>query len=131
MIDSIEFRRHCSTVHKFIDEAVQEALSVKYQDGKSADVHSFLDALIKVTRDPRVLRGQLLNLMLAGRDTTACCLTWTLYVIVCLKVCAGLLTNLPTVDFSHNIRMFVQSSDRRSALFLVQAKTRLCQTGTC
>lgn len=85
IVDSLEFRAHCSTVHKFIDEAVQEALSVKYQGGKSADVHCFLDALIEETRDPRVLRDQLLNVMLAGRDTTACCLTWVLYVIVCLK----------------------------------------------
>lgn len=78
MIDSSEFRGHCSTVHKYIDEAVQEALSVKHQGGKPADVHSFLDALIKETLDPRVLHDQLLNVMLAGRDTTACCLTWAL-----------------------------------------------------
>lgn len=26
------------------------------------------------------LRDQLLNVLLAGRDTTACCLSWTLYV---------------------------------------------------
>lgn len=95
MIDSKEFRGHCSTVHKFIDDAVQEALSVEYQDSKSAHMPSFLDALIKETRDPRVLRDQLLNVMLAGRDTTACCLTWTLCVILYLKVRAGLLTNLP------------------------------------
>ena len=82
VIDSTDFRRHCSNVHKFIDEAVQEALSAEYQHAKSADVHSFLDALIKETRDPRVLRDQLLNVMLAGRDTTACCLTWTLYVML-------------------------------------------------
>jgi cytochrome P450 len=91
LIDNRDFRRHCSIVHKFIDEAVQEALSAEYQDSKSADMHSFLDALIKETRDPRVLRDQLLNVMLAGRDTTACCLTWTLYVIVWLTLHAGLL----------------------------------------
>jgi len=80
LIGGKEFQKHCSIVHRFIDEAVQEALSVEYQDGKAADVHSFLDALIQETRDPRFLRDQLLNVMLAGRDTTACCLTWTLYV---------------------------------------------------
>lgn len=105
MVDSLAFRGHCLAVHKFIDEAVQEALSVKYQDGKSADLHCFLDALIKETRDPRVLRDQLLNVMLAGRDTTACCLTWVLYVIVCLKVRAGLLINLP------NSRLLAQHPD--------------------
>ncbi|KAL8711970.1 MAG: hypothetical protein Q9220_003666 [cf. Caloplaca sp. 1 TL-2023] len=77
LIGGKDFRRHCSIVHEFIDDAVQEALSAEYQKGKAADVHSFLDALIQQTRDPKVLRDQLLNVMLAGRDTTACCLTWT------------------------------------------------------
>ena len=78
LIDGKEFRNHCSIVHRFIDEAVQEAFSVEHQQGKVADAHSFLDALIQETRDPKVLRDQLLNVMLAGRDTTACCLMWTL-----------------------------------------------------
>ncbi|KAL8669813.1 MAG: hypothetical protein Q9168_005617 [Polycauliona sp. 1 TL-2023] len=77
LIGGKEFRRQCSIVHEFIDEAVQGALSAEYQKDKAEDVHSFLDALIQQTRDPKVLRDQLLNVMLAGRDTTACCLTWT------------------------------------------------------
>lgn len=105
MVDSIGFRVHCSIVHKFINEAVQEALTAKYQDGKSADVHCFLDALIKESRDPRALRDQLLNVMLAGRDTTASCLTWALYVIVFLKARARLLTNMP------NSRLLAQHLD--------------------
>jgi cytochrome P450 len=71
-----EFRENCAIVHRFIDGAIQEALSMEHD--KASDVHSFLDALIQETRDPKVLRDQLLNVMLAGRDTTACCLTWTL-----------------------------------------------------
>ena len=93
LIGGKEFRKHCSIVHRFIDEAVQEALSVEYQDGKAADVHSFLDALIQLTHDPKILRDQLLNVMLAGRDTTACCLTWTLYVVMCLRMNVDLPTN--------------------------------------
>jgi cytochrome P450 len=79
-VDNKEFRKHCSTVHKFIDEAVEEALSIASGDDQSTGAHSFLEALVKETRDPRILRDQLLNVMLAGRDTTACCLTWTLYI---------------------------------------------------
>ena len=30
------------------------------------------------------LRDQLVNVLLAGRDTTACCLSWTLYVLYCV-----------------------------------------------
>lgn len=77
-VNNKEFRRNCAVVHKFIDEAVSEALKVPQADGNHGGAHSFLDALIKETRDPRVLRDQLLNIMLAGRDTTACCLSWTL-----------------------------------------------------
>ncbi|CAG8955168.1 hypothetical protein HYFRA_00007184 [Hymenoscyphus fraxineus] len=77
LIGGKEFRKNCSIVHQFIDEAIHEALSAEYQENKLGHVHSFLDALMKETRDPKVLRDQLLNVMLAGRDTTACCLTWT------------------------------------------------------
>jgi hypothetical protein len=80
LIGGKEFRQNNAIVHQFVDESIQEALSVDYQDGKVADVHCFLDALVQETRDPKVVRDQLLNVLLAGRDTTACCLTWTLYV---------------------------------------------------
>ncbi|KAL9636695.1 MAG: hypothetical protein Q9204_002163, partial [Flavoplaca sp. TL-2023a] len=92
LIGGKEFRRQCSIVHEFIDEAVQGAFSAEYQKDKAADVHSFLDALIQQTRDPKVLRDQLLNVMLAGRDTTACCLTWTF-----LRIKSRLLAQHPDV----------------------------------
>ena len=91
LIGGKEFRKSCSTVHRFIDEAVEEALSAAYQDGQAKDVKSFLEALIKESRDPKVLRDQLLNVMLAGRDTTACCLTWTLYVVTRMRIIVDLL----------------------------------------
>ena len=95
LIGGKDFRRQCSIVHGFIDEAVQEALAFEHQDQKSEEVHSFLDALIRETRDPRVLRDQLLNIMLAGRDTTACCLTWTLYVTIISRVGKNFPANKP------------------------------------
>ena len=88
-----KYRKSSSVVHRFIDEAAQEALSEEYQDNKTRDVHCFLDALIQETRDRKVLRDQLLNIMLAGRDTTACCLTWTLYVATRLKKSKGFAEN--------------------------------------
>ena len=76
-----EYRKYCSIVHRFVDEMVQAALSEKPRNDGAGDVYSFLSDLIRETRDRRVLRDQLLNIMLAGRDTTACCLTWTLYAL--------------------------------------------------
>ncbi len=84
LIGGSEIRKQCSIVHRFIDEAVQEALSVEHQDGRLGDVHGFLDALVQEIRDPRVLRDPPLNVMLAGRDLTACCLIWKLDVVICL-----------------------------------------------
>lgn len=86
LIGGKDFRKQCSTVHRFIDAAVQEALSVKRQQNQAEYAHSFLDDLIQETRNPKVLRDQLVNMMLAGRDTTACWLTWTLYVTMTSRV---------------------------------------------
>ena len=74
-----KFRKACSTCHEFVDDAVQKALDSatrNVEDQKKPYV--FIDALVKETRDPKVLRDQCMNILLAGRDTTACCLTWTL-----------------------------------------------------
>ncbi|KAJ5569832.1 uncharacterized protein N7459_009262 [Penicillium hispanicum] len=76
-----ETRRWEKQVHDFVDNIVRNALQ-KVQDGKIAgdeEKHSyvFLDALIATTRDPIELRSQLLNILLAGRDTTASLLSWT------------------------------------------------------
>jgi cytochrome P450 len=34
------------------------------------------------TQEPKVLRDALLNVLLAGRDTTACMLTWTMRLLL-------------------------------------------------
>lgn len=82
------FRDACNTCHRFVDEAVSKALEVfsrnegtgkqEDYDGKPSSV--FVETLLQQTRDPQVIRDQCLNLLLAGRDTTGCCLQWTLYV---------------------------------------------------
>jgi len=38
----------------------------------------FIDAIAEESRDPNALRDQLVNILLAGRDTTACLLSWVL-----------------------------------------------------
>lgn len=73
--------RACSTVHRFLDSAIKEALEAKYERDSEPDnarKYVFIDALIEQTKDPKVLRDQCLSLLLAGRDSTAACLVWTL-----------------------------------------------------
>lgn len=81
------FRRACKTSHRFVDQAIQRALNAAEtpQHEKSTEEvkkqYVFIDALIQETRDKKELRDQCLNVLLAGRDTTACCLTWTLRLL--------------------------------------------------
>jgi cytochrome P450 len=41
--------------------------------------YTFLQALASVTKDRKVLRDQIVAILLAGRDTTAAALSWTMY----------------------------------------------------
>lgn len=95
ILNGQRFREACRTCHRFMDGAVRKALAVsekshpavgmKPASGQGDDENSgyvFIEALVHETRDPKVIRDQCLNVLLAGRDTTGCCLQWTLYVNV-------------------------------------------------
>jgi len=74
------FRRACTTVHDFVDNYIRER---EVENQKAKDTHavlteSFVDQLAKESSSRTMLRDQLLNILLAGRDTTACCLSWTM-----------------------------------------------------
>ena len=78
-----KFRGACEFVHSFVDSIVADALNK--EDGEMSSRmdeenknYLFIDALIARTRDPKIIRDQLVNVLLAGRDTTACLLSWTL-----------------------------------------------------
>ena len=97
LLNTNEFRKACETCHQFVDFAVERAIEASATDSTSGDDldeanYVFIDALIKQTQDKRVLRDQCLNVLLAGRDTTGCCLTWTLYVKVIYQLLSMLIS---------------------------------------
>lgn len=83
------FRDACSTCHRFVDAAVAKALEAHEtrhhvttradEDAKDGehDSYAFVESLLQQTTDPQVIRDQCLNVLLAGRDTTGCCLQWS------------------------------------------------------
>ncbi|KAK8196854.1 cytochrome P450 52A12 [Phyllosticta capitalensis] len=80
------FHKLCADVHAFVDYFVQLALArekgappPKGANGK--DKYVFLHAIADQTRNPAILREQLLNILLAGRDTTASLLSWTIWLL--------------------------------------------------
>lgn len=68
-----EFRRCSKIVHEFGDYYVNKALNATPEEVEkfSKGGYVFLYELLKETRNPKVLRDQSLNILLAARDTTA------------------------------------------------------------
>jgi cytochrome P450 len=79
-VDGPEFRQACRVVHHFVDQIIDRCLLSAQGDNKGTGRHVFLDSIAKGTQDRAALRGQIINLLTAGRDTTACLLSWTLFV---------------------------------------------------
>lgn len=77
------FRKCLATMNAFVMEYVNRALLLSPDElaskTKSDMSYTFLHELASYTRDPKVLRDQLVAVLLAGRDTTASSLSWTIY----------------------------------------------------
>ncbi len=73
-----QFRRSCSIVHRFVDDYISERGVDKEKGSDQESSESFIDRLAQESDSHEMLRDQLLNILLAGRDTTACCLSWTM-----------------------------------------------------
>lgn len=77
MIGGSEFRRACSDVHEFADQLIDRNV---FRGDEKRNI--FLDVVAESTADRLALRGQILSLLVAGRDTTACLLTWTFFMLI-------------------------------------------------
>ncbi|MCJ1477166.1 hypothetical protein MMC13_005837 [Lambiella insularis] len=68
-----QFRADCNYVQEFVDDFVEKGLAhAKLSDAeKDDDRYVFCYELVKQTRDKVQIRSELLNILLAGRDTTA------------------------------------------------------------
>jgi cytochrome P450 len=90
-----KFNRDIKTMNSFVEPYIEDALRLspdeldkrtKSDDDNSGgggsgggSSYTFLHALARYTRDRTVLRDQLVAVLLAGRDTTACSLSWLFY----------------------------------------------------
>ena len=76
-----EFREQLGVMNDFIQPYIERVLTLSTSelDQKLSHQETFLDALARFTRDPRVLRDQLVAVLLAGRDTTAGTLSFCLF----------------------------------------------------
>ncbi|KAK4209999.1 oxidoreductase-like protein [Rhypophila decipiens] len=90
LLPTRKFKEHCAAVHKYAEWFVQLRLQRgdSYLDGIQSETgavsrprYILLDELAKVTQDPVELRSQTLNVLTAGRDTTAALVAWIFYLL--------------------------------------------------
>lgn len=76
-----KFREELKVMDDFLQPYIETVLSLSPDDlhKKLSKRETFLHALSRFTRDPRVLRDQLVAVLLAGRDTTAGTLSFCLF----------------------------------------------------
>ncbi|KAI9889346.1 MAG: hypothetical protein M1814_005589 [Vezdaea aestivalis] len=67
-----------SFVTPFIEQALRLSPSELEDTVKTSRSYTFLHAVAAYTRDPQMIRDQIVAVLLAGRDTTAGTLSWTL-----------------------------------------------------
>ncbi|MCJ1402001.1 hypothetical protein MMC11_005220 [Xylographa trunciseda] len=77
-----KFREACTSVHTFVEDIIQQRHNDTDSSEGKEERYIFLDAVAQDTKDKNELRDQLLNILLAGRDTTACLLTWIFHLLL-------------------------------------------------
>ncbi|KAL1968158.1 hypothetical protein VTN77DRAFT_2289 [Rasamsonia byssochlamydoides] len=77
------YYRGIKTIDDFVVPFVHQALALSPEElekrSRSEKSFTFLHSLANFTRDPKVIRDQVVAVLLAGRDTTAATLSWTFY----------------------------------------------------
>ncbi|KAK7743683.1 hypothetical protein SLS62_010515 [Diatrype stigma] len=84
LVSRRSFRAGLRTVNEFLNTYIDQTLRLGPEELASktkSDVqgYTFLHELASFTRDRKVIRDQLIAVLLAGRDTTAATLSWAFY----------------------------------------------------
>ncbi|KAJ7625746.1 cytochrome P450 [Roridomyces roridus] len=96
-------------ISEFLDPVIHAAMEKRKMGGKSEEeASSLLDDMLNTTSDPQLLKDEMLNMLLAGRDTTMHTITIVIYFFamypdVCVRARAEVLervglTRRPTYD---------------------------------
>ena len=77
------YLKACGVIKKHTDDYVNQALKEIHGHGtdSTSNRYVFIKELYDELNDPALVRDQLVNVLMAGRDSTACLMSWTVYVI--------------------------------------------------
>jgi cytochrome P450 len=80
LIPRKRFNQNLKVIDQFLEPFIEDALHLSDEElekrTKSDEGYTFLHSLAGYTKDRTVIRDQLVAVLLAGRDTTACTLAW-------------------------------------------------------
>ncbi|KAB5576592.1 cytochrome P450 alkane hydroxylase [Coniochaeta sp. 2T2.1] len=83
LLEGREWRKSCRWVQVFADQIIDQHLMDKQlSNGPNRGRSSLLQGVAEGCHDRATLRGQIVNMLVAGRDTTACLLSWTFFLLV-------------------------------------------------
>ncbi|KAG2003559.1 cytochrome P450 [Coprinopsis cinerea AmutBmut pab1-1] len=68
-------------IEPIVDKALREASTLGDVEKVEKGEETLLKHLVSQTKDRRIITDELLNLLVAGRDTTACTLTYSVYML--------------------------------------------------
>jgi cytochrome P450 len=77
LVGGRRFREACETVNRFADGIISKNLS-REKTPECQGKYIFLDSVAESAPDRAALRAHIVTVLVAGRDTTACLLSWTL-----------------------------------------------------
>lgn len=84
LLNRAQFKKDAAFIHNFVDRYIERRLKLKTSENvekDGEDRYVFLNELTKETQDPLRIRAELLNVLLAGRDTTASLLSNAWFVL--------------------------------------------------
>ncbi|KAH6713006.1 cytochrome P450 [Leptodontidium sp. MPI-SDFR-AT-0119] len=84
LMNSKKYQAACRTVHDFVDNMSSKAIETRkarIDPSNETETTNLLDSLVCETQDQVELRSHVLHLLLAGRDTTATLLSWTMRLL--------------------------------------------------
>lgn len=84
LLNRAQFKKDAAFIHSFVDRYIERRLKPKTSEDVAKaeeDRYVFLGELAKETQDPLRIRAELLNVLLAGRDTTASLLSNAWFVL--------------------------------------------------
>ena len=78
------YRKSCRIVRRYADYFIEKAFQYAHDYGQEEATakYPFIFDLHTEYQDRSLIRDQLVNVLLAGRDTTACTMSWTIFHLV-------------------------------------------------